>query len=33
MYNFNHLHYKRTDNVTFSPEVNEFIIDHSNQHS
>jgi len=33
IYNFNHLHGKRTDNVTFSPEVIEFMIDHSNQHS
>ena len=31
IYNLNHLvHWKRTDNVTLSPEVIEFMIDHSN---
>ena len=30
IYGFNHLHWKRTDNVTFSPEVIELMIDHSN---
>ena len=33
IYDFNHVHWRTTDNVTFSSEVIEFMIDHSNQNS
>ena len=33
IYNLNHQHCERTTNVTFFPEVIEFMIDHCNKHS